>query len=135
MGATRAQELNDLLGTYYPDFSASLTNQQAAALQIAIWEIVRETSTGPLNVLTGQVQYRNPQDSTELTLAQSYLDAISAPGSHPQPLHNLTALIKVGAQDLIVQFVPEPGSLALFPMGGLAWVSGRRRRFVEYRIN
>jgi PEP-CTERM motif len=157
MGALKAQQLNDLFGLFYPDFRQPITDLQGAALQAAVWEIVREPlnttqfyvfadpsinqypNTNPIPyTVPGLVQFKKPVGLTApqeaflqdaLFLAQSYLDEINA-GQHAQPLFQTLALTKVGAQDIIVQDlpVPEPESLALFAIGGVALAASRRRR-------
>lgn len=134
MGEVKAQQLNDLFGLFYPDFRAPIADLQAAALQAAVWEIVREAPNEALNIATGDVRYRNPQGVAvqALPLAQTYLDAINA-GQHGQSLFPLLALTNgtpttAGRQDLVVQlFIAEPESLALFAIGGVALAVTRRR--------
>lgn len=46
MGATKANLLRELLNDYYPDFSVAVDELHAAALQVSIWEIVRENQQG-----------------------------------------------------------------------------------------
>lgn len=103
MGAAKATLLEELFGRYYPVIGAPITAQKAGALQIAIWEIVRENS-GALDVSNGNVVFSNPADPGALTLAQSYLSSLDGTGPH---LDNLYALTAIGAQDVIVQ-IPEP---------------------------
>jgi hypothetical protein len=103
MGVAKANLLRELFGRNYPVLGATITAEKASAMQIAIWEIVRENS-GSLNVTSGNVQFRNPQDPNALTLAQTYLSALNGTGPH---LNNLYALTFDGAQDVIVQ-IPEP---------------------------
>jgi len=133
MGATKAGELAELFGRYYPDFSVTLDAQHASALQIAAWEIVRENS-GTLNVLTGNVEYRNAADPAALTLAQTYLSSLN--GTGPK-LTDVYALTQVGAQDVIVQIrgasitaTPEPITSATvgIAMVGLALALRKRNR-------
>ena len=133
MGATKAGQLAELFGRYYTDFSVTLDAMHASALQIAAWEIVRETS-GTLNVLTGNVQYRNAADPAALTLAQTYLSSLT--GTGPK-LTDVYALTQVGAQDVIVQIrgasitaTPEPITSATvgIAMVGLALALRKRNR-------
>ncbi|HEV3201109.1 MAG TPA: hypothetical protein VGZ73_24570 [Bryobacteraceae bacterium] len=118
MGPVKAAEIDELFGRYYPDFTVSLDADHASALQIAVWEIVRETS-GTLNVHNGNVTYQNPAnpavDTNAMTIAQTYLASLN--GTGPK-LTNLYALTAVGAQDVVVQVngsfqspVPEPVTL------------------------
>jgi hypothetical protein len=133
MGATKAGELAELFGRYYPDFTVTLDALHASALQIAAWEIVRENS-GTLNVSTGNVQYLNPADPAALALAQTYLSSLT--GTGPK-LTNVYALTEVGAQDVIVQIrtssvtsTPEPVTSATVGMAmlGIAFALSKRSR-------
>jgi hypothetical protein len=131
MGTAKANLLRELFGRYFPDFSASIDNVHASALQIATWEIVRETS-GTLNVLTGTTRFSNPTDAAALTLAQTYVQSLD--GTGPM-LHNVLALTAVGAQDLIIQDriqsevpTPEPAGTALAGLALIGVALVRRRR-------
>ena len=129
IGATRADQLSRLMGTYYPNFGGVVTATQVAALQIAIWEIVRENS-GTLNVTAGTTQFRNATDAASLTLAQSYLTNIAAGGGTASS--NFVGLNSVGAQDMLVRVsdVPEPSTLAMLGLSiaPLALLSRRKRK-------
>lgn len=132
MGVAKADLLRELFGRYYPVFGAPLDAEHASALQIAIWEIVRETS-GTLNVSSGNILFQNPQDAAALALAQTYLNSLD--GTGPK-LQNLYALDEVGAQDVIVQVnfpTPEPATFALMGIAliGLSLVIRRRAVAVQ----
>ena len=115
MGAPLANQLRELYGRYYPAFTGALNSDTAGALQIATWEIVRETS-GTLDVLNGTTRFRNGANPAALTLAQTYLSGLT--GSGPS-LDNIFALTAVDVQDIVVQDspVPEPGTGALVGIG------------------
>jgi hypothetical protein len=129
MGVSRANLLRELYARFFPDFwnPQALDSTTAGALQIATWEIVRETS-GTLDALTGTTQFRNPANPAALTLAQTYLSALTGAPDAPS-LANLHALIRVGAQDIVIQDTPEPAGMAV---AGLALLAlghfGRKRR-------
>jgi hypothetical protein len=113
MGAAKADQLRELYGRYFPVFAPVLNADTAGALQIATWEIVRETS-GTLDVLNGTTRFRNAANATALSLAQTYLDRLT--GSGPA-LNNLSALTAIGVQDVVVQETPEPATFALLGAG------------------
>lgn len=125
LGAAKADSIGELLGAVYPDFSQTLTNNQYAALQIAIWEITREDfATHGYDVLAGDVQFSG-STATILNLANTYLGQVDGVGPRAR---GIRALVNERRQDMLVQFpVPEPGSLALALMG-LGAVYGTRRR-------
>lgn len=127
MGTAKADQLRELFGRYLPDFSAPLTRLQGGALQIAVWEIVREDS-GVLDVYNGDI-YFYPGTSEDpagvVALAQTYIQSLD--GSGPK-VGNLIALNNVGAQDLVAQAVPEPESMLLLGGGALLLALGRARR-------
>jgi hypothetical protein len=127
MGVAKATLIEELFGRYYPVIGAPITAEKASAIQIAIWEIVRENS-GTLDVYKGNVVFSNPSDLPALQLAQSYLQSLNGTGPH---LNNLYALTEVGAQDVIVQ-IPEPVTLfvtglALIALSLLARAQRHRR--------
>ena len=106
-----------------------LDQQKAAALQIAIWEIVREES-GTLDVGSGITRFRYESMPGTMDLAQSYLDQIDGHGPWAA---GLLALISgtqtvAGTQDLIVQDLPEPGTLGTAALACLASLCVIRRR-------
>jgi len=120
MGAAKAAQIDELFGRYAPKLDGSISALQASALQISIWEIVRETS-GTLDVYSGTTRYANPQGSLEtqaLALAETYVTSLDGTGLK---LTNLQALINIGVQDVVVQSdAPEPGTCAVFGAGLLA---------------
>jgi hypothetical protein len=125
MGVVKADLLRELFGRYYTDFTVSLDPLHASALQIAIWEVVRE-DTGSLGVYSGTTQYRDPQDQAALDLAQSYVQSLD--GSGPRR-NDLFALTSDGFQDVVVQAdpVPEPVFSALVGVLLIGFALARRR--------
>ncbi len=130
MGVAKANRLKELFGRWYPDFSQPLTQVAAGALQVAVWEIVREDS-GTLDIYTGDIYFYNASGTTPgvLALAQTYVQSIDGTGPRA---HRLVALYKVGTQDLIAQRdlteSPEPSVWAMCGLGlALLAAAGRRR--------
>ena len=105
MGVTKANLIRELFGRYYPVIGAAIDAEHASAIQIGIWEIVRENS-GTLDVSAGDVVFSDPQDPAALSLAQNYLSSLTGTGPRAENLYALTA---IGAQDVVVQVhIPEP---------------------------
>jgi hypothetical protein len=128
MGTIKADLLRELFGRYYSTFQQTLTPQTAAAIQIAIWEIVQETS-GPFNVSTGVIRYQSAAHNDVIILANTMLSSLN--GTGPM-LSNLYSLGGPNNQDLAFRSetpVPEPSTVALMAIG-LAWGfrATRRRR-------
>jgi PEP-CTERM motif len=123
IGNTKADAISQLFARFRPVVKGAITAQAAQALQIAIWEIVRETS-GVWNVSQGLARFQSASVPGALTLAQSYLSALTANGPL---LGNLRGLNAFGVQDQLAQ-VPEPAMLGLFGFGALGLFAARRRR-------
>lgn len=120
MGPVRADQVRELLARHHPVLDVAVSNTVGAALQIALWEIVREASGAPLSVMTGSFRTQGP--APVLALADSYLASLTGGPT----LWNLRALTRRGAQDLLIQ-TPAPAALALFGLG-VGAITLRRRR-------
>jgi len=130
IGDAKADDLLELLGAVYPDFTQVLTNDQYAALQVSIWEITREDRASyGYDVSTGDVRFSN-STAAILNLANTFLSQVDDVGPRAA---GISALVNRSRQDMLVQFpVPEPGSLALALLG-LGAVLGTRRRTARVR--
>ena len=138
MGAARANAVRELLGRYYPDFSIAVNVETGAAIQAALWEIIRETAQtiGTYDLGTGDVQYRTWSDTGVRDLSQAMLSSLTGTG----PMVNTTGvqalILAGGTQDTLVQFswggyagsVPEPTTTLTLGAGLLALGLLRRRK-------
>jgi len=112
---TKADLLRELWGRHY---DVSMTNQQAAEFQLAVWELVFETS-GVYDISIGSVKSNHYNGGTNTLL--SSLDGTG-------PMANLVALSHPDYQDMLAQ-VPCPGAVMLcsFGMVMVSWLRVRRR--------
>jgi hypothetical protein len=123
IGALKATQISELFGKYAPTLSTSIGATQAAALQVAIWEIVSELPSNPFDVLHGNTYFTTPgsADATDmLNLAQGYLNYVSSANGTGPLAQGLTALTVNGNQDMLVQVVsaaPEPGTWMMMILG------------------
>jgi|WetSurMetagenome_2_1015567.scaffolds.fasta_scaffold449559_1 hypothetical protein len=115
MGATKATALSKLWTMAY---SPTMTQSQAAAFQLAVWDIVTDLD---YNVTSGNFRVTG-SDYGAQTLLNS-LKTYAGAGA------NLTALSNATYQDYVVSSVPAPGALGLGGLGLalLRWVRSRRR--------
>lgn len=109
------------------DFSSDV---EVAAFQLALWELTDTTNSGSDYFNTGSFQnYVGNQDA--LLLATSWLTNLSdpTPGSDS---YALTAWVGDATQNMISAIpgasVPEPGTLALFGLAGVAGLGAMRRK-------
>ena len=120
-------------GTYYDDIFDGAGNDsvEAAAFQLAVWEIVHEgsgtydVSTGDfyLSALnTGSANNNGATMASLIAQANIYLDS----GSWTTRA-TLAALTADGYQPLLVA-IPEPATMSLLALSGMAMLRGRRKR-------
>ncbi len=120
MGDAKAALIDELFGRYYPVIGAPIDAEHASALQIAIWEIVRETAP-VLDVYSGNVSYENAADPAALALAETYVQSLDGTGPMAVGLYALTA---DGVQDVVVQETgsfqsPAPEPVQFLTTGGV----------------
>jgi len=128
-----------LQSLYSSSFGSVHSGNQQAAFQLAVWEIMRESS-GTLGIAQGDGSFflktagatgqQNGINHSVQALATHYLSA--AENYSGPALYNLTKLSSASYQDLVVasavNAVPEPESYALFLAGlGVVGLLARRR--------
>ena len=129
MGTTKANLIRELFGRFHTSMWDPFDGTTAGAFQIAIWEIVRETS-GTLDVGNGTTQFRNAQNPAALTQAQNYLSALNGNGPKVDDLFAGASgtLTVPGVQDILFQPVSEPAGLGALGIALLAVAHFRRYR-------
>jgi hypothetical protein len=108
MGALRAELIAEL---WYNDYALiGTSNSNAAAFQLAIWEIINETQTNNgtlvLNIDSGTF-YATDQDSPTLAMANTWLGQLSLNGTGLMA-SGLVALTNSTYQDYVFQDAPPP---------------------------
>lgn len=129
LGATRVANIENLFEVVYPSLDLSNStganggNNQSAGFQMALWELVYETS-GSFDVDSGAWSIGSP--SAAKTLANGFLAQL---GNPIQQSYRLTFYETTGnGQNLVsVAPVPLPAAASLF-VAGLAGFAGLRRR-------
>jgi len=124
--ANAGAKVSWLFNSYAGAIHARGTNTQAAALQLAIWEALYDSNQ---DLSAGA--FRATATGAILTQAQTYLSALysssylgsqatwlDVDGANPNPAYR--------GQDQITHGVPEPSTVLMMAMAGLALI--RRRR-------
>ena len=119
MGTDRANKLRELWGNYF--LIAAADPQKAEAFSACVWEIVFETDT-VLTVSSGTGFSCSDLATGMPDLANGWLASLNGSG----PLANLRAITSETYQDYLVE-VPEPATLSLLALGGLAMLRRRKK--------
>ena len=102
------------------------SGNNAAAFQLAIWEILYERNTPSYNLASGSF-FSNAALSAPHTIAQGWLNQVNNPNNSANT-YSLNVYTSQGFQDQVTfQNVPEPTTLGLLGIGliGIGWA--RRR--------
>jgi hypothetical protein len=124
MGAAKALDLSKMLyAAVGANLSAasSLSNDQAAALQMAVWEVVFEKS-GTYDIFNGNMTLSKNADVN--ALANGYLGGTNGPTA----MSGLVGLTNPTKQDFVAQVVPIPAAAWLFGSALMGVVALGRRR-------
>ena len=105
--------------------AASNKTETAAAVQLAVWEIVNET--GPVyGFSNGSFRSSGGNSDGARTLALSYLNKITS-GIWTAPTGHLKMLYAPNSQSQLLSAVPEPSTWAMM-IGGFGLIGGLARR-------
>lgn len=131
MSASQAHSVLLLLGQLSNPFDPSLSVVDQAAIQVGLWEIVRETAAGPYSISTGNLRVNNESLAGVLSRAQTLLNGVNSASGTPHS--SVIALTNGSFQDMVAYWatpVPEPGTFGLMGAASAAIMTlvVRRRR-------
>jgi len=119
LSLANSETIARLVGGY---LASSGSDQEAAAVQWAIWEVTTE-SLQSASLLDGNVRIVGPASQATALLANQYLANVNS----YTPV-TLTYLTNSTRQDVVTwNAVPEPGSVGLAALSGLLLLRRRRR--------
>ena len=127
LNSTTRNDLGRLATMFLAAATTPGAGQNAAAFQLAIWEILYEHNTSTYNLGTGSF-YSNSTASAPHTIAQGWLNQINDPNNSANG-YSLNVYTSTGLQDQVTfKSVPEPATLGLLGLGLIGIGLVRRRR-------
>jgi hypothetical protein len=134
-----ATQVQDLRNLFFESWNAAVNTDaaQAAAFQLAIWDVLFDDSAFSLtsNIVPGTGFTATSGDAALIPAAQILINKAVNPPAHPYPLTQLTqrfATTDNHVQDFIYQTppsqTPEPTGVALLGAGLVAMMFAMRRR-------